>query len=132
MNKRLAAVRGRLLAKLNQMFEGSGISLNHLPALGAGEPARKWLRPCDLHRRWGISDNGLWRWERLLKIPPRDVIEDRKPVGWFLTTIEKFETEETFTPSAALQFLKRKNASRFRGPGSADFDFPNNHEKEKS
>jgi predicted DNA-binding transcriptional regulator AlpA len=45
--------------------------------------------------RYGISAPTLWRWERIGKLPPRDVYIGGKPVGWKPATIEAAERGET-------------------------------------
>jgi predicted DNA-binding transcriptional regulator AlpA len=49
------------------------------------------LWPNDLEQRYGVSDSTRSRWEKLGKIPARDVYLGGEPVAWYATTIESAE-----------------------------------------
>lgn len=58
------------------------------------ENARRAYWPADLQELYGISATTVWRWERLGKLPPRDVNIGGKS-GWRPETLAAAETGAT-------------------------------------
>jgi hypothetical protein len=45
--------------------------------------------PSGVEQRYDISAPTRWRWERLGKLPPRDVFLDGEPIGWQPRTLDR-------------------------------------------
>lgn len=62
---------------------------NRLPGHGT-----RIVWPRGIEERYGISDVTRWRWERIGKLPPRDVFIGGTAAGWRPETLERWERGE--------------------------------------
>lgn len=49
------------------------------------------LFPKDLPRLFNVCRATVFNWEREKRLPPRDVFNNERPVGWLPRTLEKVE-----------------------------------------